>query len=211
MDEVLKIGLQLADVLHYLHLRQPHPIIFRDLKLANVMIAPDGQVTLIDFGIARLFTPGKSQDTFVFLSPGYAAPEQYGAAQTTVHSDIYRLGATLHHLLSGTHPAANPFLFAPLSIQQPAQLPSLIAQMVAFDSANRPASMAAVKEALQCMIDQAALPPTENVLSSPSASTQLSTGGASSFPRRHFLQHRSLRPIHPLLQRCSPTNTREGR
>jgi len=153
VDEVLKIGLQLADVLHYLHLRQP-PIIFRDLKPANVMIAPDGQVTLIDFGIARLFTPGKSQDTFVFLSPGYAAPEQHGTAQTTLRSDIYSLGATLHHLLSGIHPATSPFLFAPLSTQQSAQLASLITHMVAIDPANRPASMVEVKAALQSMRDQ---------------------------------------------------------
>ncbi|MFL5628674.1 MAG: protein kinase domain-containing protein [Ktedonobacteraceae bacterium] len=194
VDEVLKIGLQLVGVLNYLHLRQP-PIIFRDLKPANVMIAPDGQVSLIDFGIARLFTPGKSQDTFVFLSPGYAAPEQHGTAQTTVQSDIYSLGATLHHLLSGTHPATSPFLFAPLSIQQPAQLASLIAHMVAFDSTNRPVSMAAVKDALQRMIDQTALPPTENVLSSPSASTLPSTVGAQPF--LPVLESPAKKPIMP--------------
>jgi len=156
IDDVLKIGLQLADVLHYLHLRRP-PMIFRDLKPANIMIAPDGRISLIEFGIARLFTPGKSQDTFVFLSPGYAAPEQHGTAQTTVRSDIYSLGATLYHLLSGTHPATNPFLFTTLSIQQPAQLASLIAQMVALDPANRPTTMAEVKDALQRMIDGTAL------------------------------------------------------
>lgn len=155
VDEVLTIGFQLADVLQYLHQLQP-PLIFRDLKPANVMIAPDGQVFLIDFGIARLFTPGKSQDTFVALSQGYAAPEQHGAAQTTVRSDIYSLGATLHHLLSGTHPATSPFLFAPLSIQQPPQLATLIAHMVAIDAAHRPASMAEVKVALQRMIDRTA-------------------------------------------------------
>jgi eukaryotic-like serine/threonine-protein kinase len=166
MDEVLNIGLQLADVLNYLHLRQP-PIIFRDLKPANVMIAPDGQVFLIDFGIARLFTPGKSQDTFVFLSQGYAAPEQYGTAQTTVLSDIYSLGATLHHLLSGTHPASSPFLFAPLSIQQPPQLATLIAHMVSIDSAHRPASMAEVKEALQRMRDQTAAGPLTSAVPAP--------------------------------------------
>lgn len=181
VDEVLKIGLQLADVLNYLHTRQPQPVIFRDLKPANVMIAPDGQVFLIDFGIARLFTPGKSQDTFVFLSPGYAAPEQHGTAQTTVRSDIYSLGATLHHLLSGTHPATSPFHFAPLFIQQPAQLASLIAHMVAFDPANRPASMAEVKDALQRIIDQTALPLTQNVLSSLPASTLPSTVDSQSF------------------------------
>ena len=172
VNEVLTIGLQLADVLDYLHQRQP-PIIFRDLKPANVMLAPGGQVYLIDFGIARLFTPGKSQDTFLFLSPGYAAPEQHGTAQTTERSDIYSLGATLHHLLSGAHPASSPFLFAPLLIQQPAQLAPLIAQMVALDPATRPASMAAVKAALQGMRGQAARPstPTDPVFFAPTQPT----------------------------------------
>jgi len=158
VDEVLTIGFQLADVLNYLHTPLPNkpPIIFRDLKPANVMIAPDSQVFLIDFGIARLFTPGKRQDTFVALSPGYAAPEQHGTAQTTVRSDIYSLGATMHHLLSGTHPATSPFLFAPLSIQHPPQLAMLIAHMVEIDAARRPASMAVVKDALQRMRDQTA-------------------------------------------------------
>lgn len=175
VDEVLKIGLQLADVLHYLHLRQP-PMIFRDLKPTNVMIVPDGRISLIDFGIARLFTPGKSQDTFVALSRGYAAPEQHGTAQTTVRSDIYSLGATLHYLLSGIDPITSPFHFAPLTIQQPAQLASLIAHMVAFDLANMPASMAEVKDTLESMIDQ-----TENVLSPPSASKLPSTVGTQIF------------------------------
>lgn len=166
--EVIGLGNQLADVLHYLHQCNP-PLIFRDLKPANVMITPDGQVFLIDFGIARVFTPGKNQDTFVALSQGYAAPEQYGMAQTTVRSDIYSLGAMLHHLLSGTHPASSPFLFAPLSIQQPSQLAALIAQMVAIDAAHRPSSMAEVKEALQRMIDQTAV----NGLSTSTASTPI--------------------------------------
>lgn len=155
VEEALQIGLQLTTVLEYLHSRQP-PIIFRDLKPANVMIAPDGQVYLIDFGIARLFTPGKNRDTFIALSRGYAAPEQHGTAQTTVRSDIYSLGATLHHLLSGTHPATTPFLFAPLYLQQSPQLASLILQMVAIDPDSRPPSMGAVKSALQRVIDERA-------------------------------------------------------
>lgn len=196
VDEVLKIGLQLADVLNYLHTPLPNkpPIIFRDLKPDNVMIAPDGQVFLIDFGIARLFTPGKRQDTFVALSRGYAAPEQHGTAQTTVRSDIYSLGATLHHLLSGTHPATSPFLFARLSIQQSPQLALLIAHMVAIDAAHRPASMAEVKVALQRMIDQTAaltppvpppfFPTTQPAQpamgTAPLASTQPALAGSSS-------------------------------
>ncbi len=154
VQEVLMIGLQLATVLDYLHTQHP-PIIFRDLKPANVMLTPKGEVYLIDFGIARLFTPGKGQDTFVALSQGYAAPEQYGLAQTETRSDIYSLGATLHHLLSGQHPRNNqPFLweFVPLDASLPAGLRALILQMVQVSIEARPASMREVKHALQDLL-----------------------------------------------------------
>ncbi|MDQ6660968.1 MAG: serine/threonine protein kinase, partial [Chloroflexota bacterium] len=77
VEDILTIGIQLAGVLSYLHTRTP-PIIFRDLKPANIMLTPDGNLYLIDFGIARLFKPGQMKDTIAFGSPGYAAPEQYG-------------------------------------------------------------------------------------------------------------------------------------
>src|SRR6266699_1400755 len=100
VEETQQIGVQLCTVLGYLHSRQP-PIIFRDLKPANVMMTLDGHLYLIDFGIARHFKPGQAKDTIAFGSPGYAAPEQYGKAQTTARSDIYSLGANLHQLLTG--------------------------------------------------------------------------------------------------------------
>src|SRR6266704_2200175 len=100
VEEAQRIGIQLCTVLGYLHGRQP-PIIFRDLKPANIMMTPDGHLYLIDFGIARHFKPGQAKDTIAFGSPGYAAPEQYGKAQTTARSDIYSLGANLHQLLTG--------------------------------------------------------------------------------------------------------------
>jgi serine/threonine protein kinase len=88
VKKALAIGIQLCTVLDYLHTRQP-PIIFRDLKPGNVMCLPDGQLYLIDFGIARHFKPGQSKDTASFGSAGYAAPEQYGKAQTTVTAIRY--------------------------------------------------------------------------------------------------------------------------
>src|SRR5712691_1460191 len=114
--EVVEFGLLLCTVLEYLHTRQP-PIIFRDLKPANVMLTPDGRIALIDFGIARHFKLGQAKDTKPFGSPGYAAPEQYGRAQTTPRSDIYSLGAMLHQLLTGDDPSQTPFRFAPLPSQ----------------------------------------------------------------------------------------------
>lgn len=164
--DALDIGIQLAKVLGYLHSR-PSPIIFRDLKPLNIMITPDENVYLIDFGIARLFKPGKTQDTVAYVSAGYAAPEQYGNAQTQTspQSDIYSLGATLHQLLSGQNPADSPFSFKPLHVynsQLPPALTGLVAQMINMDPAQRPASMAIVRQVLeqvQMQIRQGVLPP----------------------------------------------------
>jgi serine/threonine-protein kinase len=102
-DEVVDWALQLCDVLAYLHSRQP-PVIFRDLKPGNVMLDSEGRIKLIDFGIARLFQPGKSKDTQIMGTPGYAAPEQYGTGQTDPRSDIYMLGATLYHIVTLERP-----------------------------------------------------------------------------------------------------------
>ncbi|HEX6777314.1 MAG TPA: tetratricopeptide repeat protein [Ktedonobacterales bacterium] len=148
VQETLEIALQICDVLDYLHTRQP-PIIFRDLKPANVMLTPQGDLYLIDFGIARFFTPGKAKDTIRFGSPGYAPPEQYGQAQTTAQSDIYSLGALLHQLLSGIDPTNTPFVFAPLRLAQPAGLERLITQMLSLKMEDRPASIAVVRLELQ--------------------------------------------------------------
>src|SRR5579871_3642176 len=155
VQEVVRIGLQLCTVLEYLHTRQP-PIIFRDLKPANIMVTPSGDIYLIDFGIARHFKPGQTRDTVAFGSAGYAAPEQYGKAQTTTQSDIYSLGATLHHLLSGHDPSDSPFLFAPLHLAAPDGLEALIMRMLETDPARRPASMALVKRDLEQMADELA-------------------------------------------------------
>jgi serine/threonine protein kinase len=150
VGQVLDIGIQLCNVLDYLHTRQP-PIIFRDLKPANVMLTPDGFLYLIDFGIARHFKPGQARDTIAFGSPGYAAPEQYGKAQTTPQADIYSLGSTRHQLLSGCDPSQTPFQFAPLQLlglPVSAELEHLIRQMVELETDKRPASMEIVKNKL---------------------------------------------------------------
>lgn len=153
----LKIALQLCDVLDYLHTRQP-PIIFRDLKPANIILTPEGNLFLIDFGIARHFKPGQAKDTSAFGSPGYAAPEQYGKAQTTPRADIYSLGAILHQMLSGSDPSLSPFRFAPLHGQDPA-LQQLVAQMLEIDESRRPASVAMFKQALKHIRERPASSP----------------------------------------------------
>lgn len=148
LSEALQIGIQLSSVLGYLHSRQP-PIIFRDLKPANVMRTPEGQIYLIDFGIARLFKQGQTKDTIALGSPGYAAPEQYGKKQSTPQTDVYSLGATLHHLISGTDPSLTPFIFARLDVPEHLGLNELLLAMVDTDIRKRPANMTAVKQGLQ--------------------------------------------------------------
>ncbi len=103
MDErdVIGWGIQLCDVLEYLHSRKP-PVIYRDMKPDNIMLREDGTVRLIDFGIAREYKEGKSSDTKVLGTRGYAAPEQFSHdAQTDARTDVYALGVTLYVLVTG--------------------------------------------------------------------------------------------------------------
>ena len=101
--QVLDWAVQVCEVLAYLH-RQPRPIIFRDLKPSNIMVTEDGAIKLIDFGIARTYKAGQRKDTVTMGSENYAAPEQWGEAQTDPRADIYGLGATLYHLLANVPP-----------------------------------------------------------------------------------------------------------
>ena len=152
LQETVAIALQLCTVLGYLHKHQP-PIIFRDLKPDNIMLSANGQLYLIDFGIARFFKPGQARDTMSLGTPGYAAPEQYGRMQTTIRSDIYSLGATLYHLVSGINPGLTPFLFQPLHLDahEPANvaLEKLIMRMLAMKEDQRPANIDEVEQQLQ--------------------------------------------------------------
>jgi len=149
MEQALTIAIGLCDVLDYLHTHQP-PIIFRDLKPANVILRPNQPLTLIDFGVARRYASGKPKDTIAFGSPGYAAPEQYGRAQTTPRSDIYSLGALLHQMLTGQDPSLNPFRFQALS-GLPLELEKLVTQMLETDMMQRPKNIAEVKRRLQAI------------------------------------------------------------
>lgn len=116
VDEAL--GLQwfrdLCGVLRYLHGQQPHPIIYRDMKPANIMLQPDGSLKLIDFGIAREYKQESNADTTYIGTKGYAAPEQFGKAQTDARTDIYALGVTMYHLLTGKSPYEPPYQFVPV-------------------------------------------------------------------------------------------------
>lgn len=113
-ENVIEWAKQLCDVLGYLHSRTP-AIIYRDMKPANIMLKPDGNVTLIDFGTAREFKEKNLADTTCLGTVGYAAPEQFGGmGQTDARTDIYCLGATLYHLVTGMNPCEPPYEIKPI-------------------------------------------------------------------------------------------------
>ncbi len=118
-EDVIEWSKQLCDVLGYLHAQNP-PIIYRDMKPANVMLKPDGNVSLIDFGTAREFKSSSVEDTTCLGTQGYAAPEQYGGhGQTDARTDIYCLGATMYHLITGHNPSTPPYEMYPIRYWNP--------------------------------------------------------------------------------------------
>lgn len=148
--EVCAIGIQLSQVLSYLHSGQS-PVIFRDVKPANIMRTRQGQLYLIDFGIARRFSPDKKRDTGPLGSPGYAAPEQYGRAQSTERTDIYGLGATLQTLLTGREPLDDEpqaTVISPPDLRTQ-RLQQLLDTMQAHNTADRPRTARDVREQLR--------------------------------------------------------------
>lgn len=113
-ESVMDWAKQLCDVLGYLHSRRP-AIIYRDMKPSNVMLKPDGNVVLFDFGTAREYKSQNLEDTVCLGTRGYAAPEQYGGhGQTDARTDIYCLGSTMYHLLTGHNPSEPPYEMYPI-------------------------------------------------------------------------------------------------
>ncbi len=150
-NETLQLGIALAEVLQNIHSVSP-PVIYRDLKPANIMLTPDKKFFLIDFGIARNYTFGKRKDTTPLGSPGYAPPEQYGRAQTDQRSDIYSLGVTLQTILTGRDPLELRAGEPSRNAKPPSRrLSKLLDQMLATDPAQRPHTMAQVKKHLEAI------------------------------------------------------------
>lgn len=157
LEQALRIAIQLCNVLEYLHSQRPM-VIFRDIKPANIILSPEQKLYLVDFGVARRYKAGKLRDTIAFGSPGYAAPEQYGRAQTTPRSDLYSLGVLLHQMLSGLDPSLNPFSFQNLRAYNrklPTELEKLVIQLLEMDMEKRPASADMVRRKLQSIASTA--------------------------------------------------------
>ncbi|MCS6775166.1 MAG: serine/threonine-protein kinase [Chloroherpetonaceae bacterium] len=186
---VVDWGIQLCDVLAYLHGFDP-PVIFRDIKPSNIIRRPDNTLVLVDFGIARQLRAGATSDTIVFGSPGYAPPEQYGHDQTEPRSDLYALGATLHHLLTGRDPATAPFQWPAVSTLNPAVprvLDRLVMRCVEIEIARRPESAEAVGKSLRSIREMIQRGGTRDLIL-PGPDSTLTPGVPSSRLRSQDLQ-----------------------
>lgn len=193
--QVLEWGEQIATVLFYLHKHDP-PIVFRDVKPSNIMITEKG-IKLIDFGIARHFDQAKKGDTMRIGSPGYAPPEQY-AAQTDPRSDIYALGVTLHHALTGRDPTATntPFLVPPAKDLNPKlseATAALLARATQLDPSDRYQNVLELKKDIKHILSRGkqstrvvgappALPQADSKPSAPSAKTTASATSSAASP-----------------------------
>ena len=140
VKEITRICARICDILAYLHHRD-EPIIHRDIKPQNIIIGPDGSVSLIDFDIARVYRSGHDTDTVFFGTLAYAPPEQYGFAQTDARTDIYSLGILLRWLLTGsTKENKNVKIYRPLD--------KIIRKCTGFAPKDRFADVLQVKKAL---------------------------------------------------------------
>ncbi|MEC2463589.1 serine/threonine-protein kinase [Bacillus cereus] len=139
-DKVIKYAKQLSTVLGYLHGR-PKPIIYRDMKPGNIMVQPSGTVKLFDFGISRELANESSNKTVALGTKGYAAPEQYGMNPTfDERTDIYSLGMTLYHIVTGHNPVKTPEEIKPITQWNPSLskgLEKIILKMTATNPADR--------------------------------------------------------------------------
>jgi len=100
---IKKLMVQICDGLEHIHNLTP-PVIHRDIKLSNIMVTDDKHIKIIDFNTSRQYKENDSKDTVIMGTAGYAAPEQFGFAQTDCRSDIYALGILMNYLLTQKHP-----------------------------------------------------------------------------------------------------------
>ena len=150
------IGARNCARLTYLH-HLPPPVIHRGIKPGNIKITPQGQVFLVDFGLAKQAHSGQATTVGAQgLTPGYASPEQYGQG-TDARSDIYSLGATLYHALTGETPedgisrAMGSAQLTPLRQYRPSlsmHIASVIEKAMEVDPAQRYQTAEAFKQAL---------------------------------------------------------------
>ncbi|MEQ8191449.1 MAG: tetratricopeptide repeat protein [Candidatus Eremiobacterota bacterium] len=145
VKKAVSLIIEIADIMSYLHNSFETPVIYRDLKPSNIIITPKGNAKVIDFGIARYYTPGKNTDTFRFGTPGYAAPEQHkNRGQSGPQTDIFGLGVILYQMLTKYDPTVTPFRFPPMKPLNPlvkGDLEFIIRKAIHMDHSKRYADM----------------------------------------------------------------------
>lgn len=150
-DQVISWAIQLCDVLSYLHDQKPDAIVFRDMKPSNVMINHNGDVVLVDFGIAKTFQTG--QKGTMIGTEGYSPPEQYRGEATPL-ADVYSLGAALHHAITRRDPRLEPpFSFAERPIRRinpnvSVEFEAVVNTALQYNPSERFPNAIAMKEAL---------------------------------------------------------------
>ncbi len=139
-ENVIEWGIQICDVFHYLHTQNP-PVIYRDMKPANVVVQPDGNIMMIDFGTARRWKvdANRTSDTMLIGTEGFAAPEQFGGrGQSDARTDIFCLGATMFNLVTNHSPYIKPFGITPLGDWNIALKDSKLDRIIQKCTANDP-------------------------------------------------------------------------
>ncbi len=139
--KAVDIAIGLSHILEYLHAQDP-PVIHRDIKPQNIIIAEDGQCTLVDFGTARFFHDDSKKDTVFLGTEATAAPEQFGYMQTGVRSDVYSMGILMLFILTGS------FDISQLSDVTNKRIRKIIMKCTRFDPADRFASIMHLRKSL---------------------------------------------------------------
>lgn len=153
-EQAVQWTMELAEVLQFLHERK-QPVLYRDMKPANVLIDTKGNIRLIDFGTVCYRYEQKAQVCKVAGTKGYAAPEQMeetGVRSVDERCDIYGLGATLFHMLTGCNPSMPPFLLQPLRTYDrrlSAGLEKIVAKATAGEKERRYANIRRMKRDLE--------------------------------------------------------------
>jgi serine/threonine-protein kinase len=156
VQQALEWIIQVAEALDYLHDQEP-PVLHRDIKPANIRITRKQRAMLVDFGLVKLYDPNLQTTLGArAVTPGYAPPEQYGKGKTDARTDIYALGATLYHLITGAEPLESVQRLSgesmPTAHQANSQIPPGLSQSIerslALDPAQRFQDIAEFRRAL---------------------------------------------------------------
>jgi serine/threonine protein kinase len=192
-EEAVRIGAAACDALGYLHSRRP-PILHRDIKLGNIKLSEDGNVYLVDFGLAKMAWEHEETQTGArAMTPGYSPPEQYGSARTDARSDIYSLGATLYAAVTGVIPedslmrAVDGLTLTPLREHKPEVSPRLAAvieKALEVTPCNRYQTAEEFKRALLNLSDPGSLTEKESVVLETQSSASSTTPATPTTPRK---------------------------